>query len=315
MKKYNANSGWFRESARHSLARRGIRTGRRLTDTGLGLSRINYAKTSDVEIEQKMKGLYEDAQKLISSGATPAFHLANAHVSPNVMFYVENKEDYEKYGVTADYPFVQAQVINIPLEQWAKATGVDLDDIRIMYLGINSNVNDMHNASVSLLDADRVEFDEYADAKWKNVSSMDVDTKVLKKGYIDGELSVMGDGDPHADFYHSYGNKTIEDRYKLAKELIDDWKESDMERKGQKKIKDYAKKDWKKIEDIENEIAWDLPNKSRPNSEIPLKRVIVLDNPLSGYDFIVQSKRKESINNFDKKLDAIKYANKYMEEN
>jgi hypothetical protein len=46
MKKYNANSGWFKESARHSLARRGIRTGRRLTDTGLGLSKINYAKSN-----------------------------------------------------------------------------------------------------------------------------------------------------------------------------------------------------------------------------------------------------------------------------
>ena len=29
MKKYNANSGWFNESERHSLARQGVKTGRR----------------------------------------------------------------------------------------------------------------------------------------------------------------------------------------------------------------------------------------------------------------------------------------------
>jgi hypothetical protein len=29
MKKYNANSGWFNESRRHSLARKGVKTGRK----------------------------------------------------------------------------------------------------------------------------------------------------------------------------------------------------------------------------------------------------------------------------------------------
>jgi predicted Zn-ribbon and HTH transcriptional regulator len=43
MKKYNAHSGWFLESRRHSLASMGIKTGRKSADVGLGVSKIDYA--------------------------------------------------------------------------------------------------------------------------------------------------------------------------------------------------------------------------------------------------------------------------------
>jgi hypothetical protein len=52
MKKYNANSGWFRESARHSLARRGIRTGRKI-DYMFSLETI---KSMNREQARKAKG-------------------------------------------------------------------------------------------------------------------------------------------------------------------------------------------------------------------------------------------------------------------
>jgi hypothetical protein len=44
MKKYNANSGWFNESKRHSLASMGVKTGRKSSGMGLGLSKIDYKK-------------------------------------------------------------------------------------------------------------------------------------------------------------------------------------------------------------------------------------------------------------------------------
>jgi hypothetical protein len=79
-----------------------------------------------------------------------------------------------------------------------------------------------------------------------------------------------------------------------------------------KKDIDFAKKDWKKISDIEQEIVWDLPNKLRPSSSIPIKRLHVLDSPLGGWDVVLKTKNKEEINNFDKKSDAIEFADDYM---
>lgn len=239
MKKYGKGigCGWHLESRRHSLARLGIKTGRK---SDMGLNKINYAVDN---IKQKMQSLYSEAKRLVESGATPAFHLVSASVSPNVMFYVKDEKDYEKYGVTKDYPFIEAQVIDVPLEKWSEATGVDLDEIRILYLGINSDVTDMHNASSSLLNVDEDEFNDYRDDKWSNVSSIDIDNiKKLKKGYDNGELEVLKNQDPHSDFYYYYGNKSEEERYKLAKMVIDDWKEAEAQRNGQKKIPEYAKK-------------------------------------------------------------------------
>jgi len=237
-------SGWFKESDRHRLARLGIKTGRKLASTGIGMSKFNLAKMSEAELKEKMQGLYDDAKKLIEGGATPGFHLG-PEVGPQVTFMVKNKEDYEKYDVDEDYPFISAQATGISLDQWSEATGVDRDDINIMFLSINGPVTDLHNASVSLLDADSSEWDAYADDDWGNVNSMDTDVKKIKKGYENDELEVIGDQDPHADWYYSWGNKSLEERYKLAKELVKEWREADMERRGQKKVTDFAK-GWKK---------------------------------------------------------------------
>ena len=73
-----------------------------------------------------------------------------------------------------------------------------------------------------------------------------------------------------------------------------------------------ALKDWKKISHISNEIVWDLPNKKRPNSQIPMIRVHVVDSPLAGWDVVIQSKNDESIDNFERKKGAIDFAKQYM---
>jgi hypothetical protein len=54
MKKYNANSGWFSESRRHSLASKGIKTGRKTAQLGVGLGKmVDYASA-----EETLKNLW-----------------------------------------------------------------------------------------------------------------------------------------------------------------------------------------------------------------------------------------------------------------
>jgi len=74
----------------------------------------------------------------------------------------------------------------------------------------------------------------------------------------------------------------------------------------------YAKKDWKSISNTKDQIVWDLPNKKRLNSDIPIERVVVDKNPLSGWSVIISSKKSEDIYDFDLKSEAIDYANEYM---
>jgi hypothetical protein len=244
-------SGWWGESARHSLASKGIKTSNKpeyeklLINLGYNHAsktlRPEYSKMSEAQLKDKMSELYGEAKKMIEGGATPAFHLG-AEVGPHVTFMVKDEKDYGKYEVTKDYPFISAQATGISLDKWAEATDVDRGEINIMFLSLNSPVTDLHNASVSLLDADSYEWGAYVEDDWSNVNSMDFgNIKILKKGYEDDELVVVGDEAPHDDFLYYWGDKPIGERYKLAKELISEWKEAEMEARGQKKITNFAK--------------------------------------------------------------------------
>jgi hypothetical protein len=123
MNKYNSRqkygTGWFNESHRHSLARKGIKTGRKSNvsvDVPLGYSGRPYGniipseKRCDYNKEDVTKELFEKYEKVRESGVTNMFDVKTvgqlSGLQREVIFDIMNNYDYlcKKYpGVRKDY--------------------------------------------------------------------------------------------------------------------------------------------------------------------------------------------------------------------
>jgi hypothetical protein len=114
MKKYNANSGWFQERKRHSLARLGVKTGHRQKPdlASISMNGMNY-KTVEPQMEQEAEVSYSpttvssapipsDEQIMQDADGIMAESESEAEAVEPVLEYEEPEIDETQIGEDAD---------------------------------------------------------------------------------------------------------------------------------------------------------------------------------------------------------------------
>ena len=105
------------------------------------------------KIPEKLMEIITRADNIMKAGYTPLFHFNNLVLSPDATLELDKELAKRlKIDYYEDYPFVNIQVLNVPVVKIAEIQDVPVWLLKVLYLDLNNYVTkDFHNALCDLL--------------------------------------------------------------------------------------------------------------------------------------------------------------------